>query len=1468
MSYLGKISAVVTANTFEYRRGLNEAAADTKRFASTVESNIKRASTDAQRSFNAILLPIQKFEASLKAAASQKLSFAGFSAAVRTVEELKQRLGELKPAQVSVVLKQSGFNKLDDLRDSLREFSNRDLRIIADVGGEEKVRALANEIRPLTADNLLVKMKVSDAELTSLIAKLDRISVAQINATIKVANQQALDAAVLKMQQLFSASEQLAKPLAAAASEMNGLSSNVVAAFLPAMSQVQNSVEELRGRIEAGAKIGTKEFANLEARVRSTVAAVKELSEASNLVKSIGTGAGLKFSAPAQFDALTRASAASKQAEGLSGEASAQFGIGKKTARVNQEAVRLEELLARRRSVPEGGDTSKIDSYIEAKTQALDRQVDALQRATKAGQDYDNADAIQAAKAKERADEVAADAQRRAQAASRFLNVDQRESNLMANEGRATRLPAGFLEGAARQRARMELGSAPSEGAVRSMGQLRQAVVSVREQVDTLPDAVRTRFLPAIRDAEQEFIRLRAIGPAATAAEIDNARRRMAALAEESRSASRAMNFSAAFGGGQFGSGLEDIMQARSLQGYAGELGVIQNALGRVTTEARARALPAFYALRDAISDAAENGTLDTDAFRARLTGLRNDAVTAAAAVAGISARRLGADVQRAGDVARGGMDRFSLAAQQAGFAIDDFMSSTGGFDQKLRAVSNNITQLAFILGGTRGLFIGLGAVIGGQVAGALIKWYNEGRTAEDQVKALNEALARQKSLVEDLAQAFESLGDSITRGTFSAAGERANEFGRQMDAIKKKQEEFIRNSIADNDPTVIRERAQQQALKRQIEGSSDAGQIIGLQQQMAESKRREKEAADRAVNAPPPNLGNVQQALRDTFERLARAAVLDAARAGGDQGVNPAEAGVPFRERRDAVPLAGSVAEARGQLQAQVRELSGQIEGGFFTGNQAEAARASLLELQKLLASLEAPFRRELFEAANAIADASRGPAEQIRQAQEDVADAIRRGVPGAAAFQRELDGNAEAMQRAQDQLRDAFKIEDVDKQKEAVDKAQKEIDAVSMEAVNIDNRSREARLGRTRGGERATDALGELQGNANFDNERGGIIGQLRATVDAEIQARRKLDQAIASGDEAARKKAEADLEAAQWASEFAAGVAEAALAMEEALGRLRKIADGALEASTRIADDAQKEFTNNPTKANRQERDRRERELINDREAVGIANAGISHARSEAMGLLEVQALTRSMERLEQERKTLEEDTALNGTDNSPRMAEIEQEQVRLAAERERLLNDATESERAYADAIAQGIAAREQAIREEKELEKRRQKIANPFAPRDFDERMAAADRGEQLAMTERQKAQQTVGQGMEDIRQHFALQAELGNGIIDQRGQKEAMQRFADEQIRGAAPAIVDMAEQVQNSILQGPSRAALNATDASSVQGQSELNRLLRGDDSSKNQNLVELQKQNEKLTQVVDAMKDVAQKMGVVLDL
>ena len=93
--YLGKISAVVTANTAEFTSKLNSAAGTVRKFAGEVQGNITGAMNEADRAFKSVLTPLQKLQASLKAASSIGLDFKGFDGAIRDIEGLKARMQTL-----------------------------------------------------------------------------------------------------------------------------------------------------------------------------------------------------------------------------------------------------------------------------------------------------------------------------------------------------------------------------------------------------------------------------------------------------------------------------------------------------------------------------------------------------------------------------------------------------------------------------------------------------------------------------------------------------------------------------------------------------------------------------------------------------------------------------------------------------------------------------------------------------------------------------------------------------------------------------------------------------------------------------------------------------------------------------------------------------------------------------------------------------------------------------------------------------------------------------------------------------------------------------------------------------------------------------------------------------------------------------------------------------------------------------
>ena len=144
--YLGKISAVVSANTSDFSAKLNSASSEVARFAKTVESNIGSAMRAANKSLADIYTPLQKFERSLQAARDLKLSFRGFPGAVRDVESLRARLAELQKAgndrQIGIFLKTFGFKDLTAARDAIGNLSGKEISLVAKVGGIEQIKKL------------------------------------------------------------------------------------------------------------------------------------------------------------------------------------------------------------------------------------------------------------------------------------------------------------------------------------------------------------------------------------------------------------------------------------------------------------------------------------------------------------------------------------------------------------------------------------------------------------------------------------------------------------------------------------------------------------------------------------------------------------------------------------------------------------------------------------------------------------------------------------------------------------------------------------------------------------------------------------------------------------------------------------------------------------------------------------------------------------------------------------------------------------------------------------------------------------------------------------------------------------------------------------------------------------------------------------------------------------------------------
>ena len=926
-SYLGKISAIVSANTAGYVRGLNEAATQTRAFAQTVQNDISRASREADRSLKSILTPLQQFQRSLNAAVSERLAFKGVDGIVTGIGQLQTKLRELQrqgSRTVDVALNISGRATVDQLIEDLDVLDNR-----------------------------------------------------KVQAVIEAVNTESINRAKAQLEQLYSVANEIAKPLSAAARQFEQLGLSVQASFIPALNIAQIAVQELEAKIREGGRVSQDEFDRVAKVVDRTTSAIRRLAQVSSSVGGLASGTELEFTDPLLRQRLAAANQASRRAIGSSAETiagnpqiaslttqlrnAAEFA---QTLQANLERARLgglqQDIEAAERRLSRASETvSRITRELNAATAAPaieaasrrltvltdsdlaeeQRRISQQQRAAFASQflqvdqresdlinntglatdvrdrvrllaqveqrerEFAQARAESAARAefasqflvvdqresdlinntglatdvRERVRllaeaeqrerefvEARADNARRAEAAGRFLVVDQRESDLLSNRGRATPISQGFLQDRAERTARQEIG-AGVDPAIRQFRQLASQVQSVRSQIDSLPATIGSEFVPRLREAEQAFVRLRTSGRA-TAEEIENASNEVQQLAAQVRRVSQAQGI------GSFADGLDDT----ALRGALGNLQALQQILNRVGATAGSDGARQFDRLRAAIQRATRDGTVGSEAFQRELRQITQDAAAAAAATGRIGQSAAFREIQRGGDIARGGFDKLSLATQQAAFAIDDFFSATGDFTQKIRAVQNNVTQLAFILGGTTGLFIGLGVAIAAQAAVALFKWANGTVDAEDKTKALNDALARQKSLVEELKQAFDSLGDSLTRGIFDEATERARNLESQIKSVTdaaQRQIEFA----ASLDSGVQGERARQADLQSRLDQSSDGTERAILQRQIELSRQAEQRGVDRVrEEVGQVDFASVLYRLAEGIDSVTQARVAD----------------------------------------------------------------------------------------------------------------------------------------------------------------------------------------------------------------------------------------------------------------------------------------------------------------------------------------------------------------------------------------------------------------------------------------------------------------------------------------------------------------------------------------------------------------------------------------------------------------
>ena len=1354
MGYLGKISAIVTANTGDFKPKLDAAAKDVTSFAKSMQSTLSSASSASSAALRSIYTETQKFDRALAAATSRKLSFKGFD-----------------------------------------------------------------------------------------------------SATLGVAAE--------KMRQLYSATSEVSKPLANAAKDFGKLSAEVQGAFIPALISAQKATEALAATINRTGEVGEQRFDKVQRKVAGVVESISRIKSAEGLSGALATGRELAFQQPGLVSEVGRsrtlqARALALSPESLAGSQVANL-VGQQKAAAD-EATRLYSALEKVR-LSRNGDSaaaeaalndqlarySQVNAQIEREISNLERAAAAQRKMSDPQRSQDNEIALlqrreQAAKETEArrladeqraADNEVALLQRREQASKeaegRRIADQQRvaeneiallqrreqaaketESRRLADEQRAadneiaiiqrreqaareaerqrlaeqpTPIGGNYLPDNLERRARSRMGGdVPAVGsqfdAGRQVDRVIDRVAAARSQLESLPEPIRASLIPSLQRATESAANLARAGFGATAAQIRNATAEAARFEQRVSRTQRAANFSAQFGGpGR--RGIEMELQGAQLGGYSAQLQLLQRELAGVSTQARAAATGPFDVLRAAIERAAGNGTLGLRQTRQEIQQLLREAARATAGATGGNERGLMNRLQRAGDVGRGGLDKFTLAAQQAAFAIDDFFSVSGDMSQRIRAVGNNITQLGFVLGNTAGLVAALGASLLAQGVVAYIKFANSGREAEDSAKALNATLEKQKSIVQSLAESFRSIASDIASRGFKGATKDAAELSQRLNEIRQKQQERNEARDASLNPEVQTIRATIVARQKELEKTSDIDRSAALRADIEDLRRQERQAVRSLRGRPTPSVDQAVADVQESRRRVSEGVVADVTRrAAGAEGQ-----GDPLAGERERVRQGQRNAQQAGLDELLLRQAPNDIE------RAVEARR--IVERQLEGVRQTAREERGLF-----------GTSSEGAAAEKEI-----------ARLQDLLNQMNAAVQGALDSL-------EVELSKQAL-----------LAATKIGN-SLEAL-------EKAIGAEASL--TLQYTSELTTFVDQLK-------EAQGRLADAVETGDTGAAQAAREEIEALRNATREQVSAANSVAAFAAALDRVSaQLVSTFLGESRSAAEESR-------------------RALNSAGAAAGRGPAADADFGAEVRRNARLEREMRESEDEERELRRQREDDVRRFEDDA-RMGRLDpatQQLIRQRDEAQAEIDKAVENNRPVdPDAVRRRDEAQVGLDRgfEETEAGQRNRFEADWFDQKNASRRQREEDiaRGRELMRTPAERAGLELADGLRGLQAAFDEDPDGDPVRLATRQRK-----IAQDAMRQQAPAIFDMADQVQNAILQGPSRAALQANDVTTTQGASELNRLLRGDDSAKNQDLVELQKQSSLLQELVNVARDNGAPPGV----
>ena len=1336
----------------------------------------------------------------------------------------------------------------------------------------------------------------------------------RLQRAVKAANSQQLNLKVQNPRAILDvarATERIAKPVTDAQKQFSALSQTVRSELLPVLVSAQKQSENFFDAIARGVKVTDRDFANTEARINRLTQAISRANEASQAARSGRTGRELAFVSPRAQDEISRSSQLSQRAAEAPVFVRESAGFRQRIEELDKLRQRIAQYQAsvdRRQTL--GLDTRQAQSQLDA---LIGRSADArraIERITTGSDDnliararaerdfYEESQRLQ----QQAATDAAAPLIARARAERDFYEESQRlqqnaEQDFQAyiRRQQAARdiereLGGSIMpptptenddtarliarERAARDEERMQPSALTGnrDPRTRLIAQLGQETGDLRNRIRGVGETLAGDLGPTVDNLTTRFQNLARAGVGIAADRVQQLRRDIASLnaALDSRQAT-GQRFAESFGGAGR-AGLSLGVDERSLRGIGAQVEFVQGRLSALGQEVRGPVIAALDTFRARAQQLFEGGAIDTTEGRRELQRLREELTRTLSAAGGGSVRRITEQLRRVGDVGRGSFGNLGLAVQQAAFAFDDFFSVTGGLDQRIRAAGNNISQLGFILGGTWGLGVGIAISVGTQFTLMLIDWYNEGRKTEDRLKSLNSTLEKQKNTVEQLAEAYGKVAERIREAGQSESRRREDAIRKQVDEVRSRSREAREERILGASPEVQDARAAVAARERELGASSTAAGRVRAQLRLEQDRVRLREAERRAIaGGGRPGRDEIAGAVR----RIAP------------------EAGILFsRERRDAVlrdvdnrlNQAGNDPQRQLDVLRRARQTQASISSGFVGRNiVAPDSEEVLVALDQLIARLESSEQgSKIDRAISRITENALKIADAMEAANADLQQAFEGGV-GASVIESEIIAFSESLAQFVEAARLAQEQGNVEQAaafREDVAYIGRHIEALkaaaaalrllteslqrAQQAVQQDVESARGRLDEARRRETGFST-------PRTREQRDIAEQQFRDQQDAARQAQREIERQRAQQDDEAtaasqllgrRDSAEADI--ARVRSEESAAAAETARRAESLRARAGRASqvDGAARRIVALRDangltGATPGDVINSAMASGLDSLVPELELLQSQVVDGLAEFGNSwdnlfgaiddFDEANAAANEAADAVRNPSDRL---KAAIAEFRAANEDVANSASAQF-QEAVRE-------LNDI---ETQLALGFVQGSARQELLDRRDSlqqqiqpELDRREQAAAEARA---ISERTAEIadlqNRGREiLDQQSGRDVADTLARDFEAIRQEFGRLAE-DTGLLDTAGIRQAQQKLLDDKQRQTAPAIFGLADSVANALLQGPSRAALQPTDISTVEGSRELTRLLRGDDAARDQaNLVELQKEANRLLDLI----------------